>query len=350
MTSRQRILAAIRLETPDRVPVTPFGLGKLDPDGTVAKELIRTTDPILNVGSGNSVVFLGEGADTETVREGDTTVITIHTPKGDLVRKVRRTAITSATVKFPLETPEDVERFLSVPYVPPTANAAPFHAMVKRVGEEGVVMVGLGDAMCLPASWFSPEGFCLAWADTPDLVLELTSLAADRLNSHVKALCDEGVDAFRIVGGEYASVQLGPEGFDALVMPFDTELVDLMHRHDAIAYYHNHGPVTRFLDRFDELGIDALDPLEASPWGDVELKTAKSQIGDRVCLVGNLDDMEVVENRDVEEVKAMARECLEQAGPDGFLLGGTASGTYTERGARNFMALVEVSEEYGRSR
>lgn len=28
---------------------------------------------------------------------------------------------------------------------------------------------------------------------------------------------------------------------------------------------------------------------------------------------------------------------------------GTASGTYTERGARNFMALVEVAREYGRA-
>ena len=82
----------------------------------------------------------------------------------------------------------------------------------------------------------------------------------------------------------------------------------------------------------------------------MDLAEAKRRIGDRVCLVGNLDDMEVVETREVAEVKQMARACLEQAGPDGYLLGGTASGTYTERGARNFMALVEVAEEYGRSR
>ena len=349
MTSRERILSAIRLETPDRVPVTPFGLGKLDPDGAVARELIEKTDPILTVGYGANA-FIGSGVQITTTVDGDRTVTAIHTPKGDLTRVVRRTEITSATVKFPLETLDDVERFLSIPYVPPEIDSGLYHQRKDEVGEEALVMVGVGDGVCFPADWFSPEGFCLAWADDPEMVVKLTSIAADRVNACVDRLCSAGVEAFRIVGGEYASVQLGPKGFDALVMPFDAELVHTIHRHDAIAYYHNHGPVMQFLERFAELGVDAVDPFEAPPWGDCDLVEAKARIGDRVCLVGNLDDMEVVENRPVDEVQEMARALLEMAGPDGYLLGGTASGTYTERGARNFMALVEVAEAYGRSR
>jgi hypothetical protein len=56
-----------------------------------------------------------------------------------------------------------------------------------------------------------------------------------------------------------------------------------------------------------------------------------------------------MEKRSRKEIQDMAQQCLEQAGPDGYLLGGTASGTYTERGAENFIALVEVAEAYGRS-
>jgi hypothetical protein len=44
----------------------------------------------------------------------------------------------------------------------------------------------------------------------------------------------------------------------------------------------------------------------------------------------------------------MGRERLEAAGPDGFILGGTSSGTYTEHAVENFIALRELSEEvYG---
>ncbi|MCC7262477.1 MAG: hypothetical protein IT369_08150 [Candidatus Latescibacteria bacterium] len=347
MTSRQRILAAMRRERPDRVPVSPFTLGKLDLDDAFTWEFIRCTDPILSVGGGGQA-FLGGGARVESHAEGNDTITLIHTPRGPLRRVSRHNEITSATIEFPLKTPEDVQRFLSIPYVPPVIDPAPFHRLKERVGEEGLVTVGIENAVCLPAAWFSPEGFCLAWADTPDLVSELTRVASERALAYVEQLCRAGVDAFRIIGGEYASVQLGPQGFDALVMPFDPELVALMHRHGALAYYHNHGPVTQFLERFAELGIDALDPLEASPWGDCDLAEAKRRIGHRVCLVGNLDDMEVVESRSREEVCALGRLCLEQAGLEGFLLGGTASGTYSETGARNFMALVEVAREYGR--
>jgi hypothetical protein len=39
----------------------------------------------------------------------------------------------------------------------------------------------------------------------------------------------------------------------------------------------------------------------------------------------------------------MGRERLSAAGTKAFVLGGTASGTYGERGARAFMALAEAA-------
>ena len=50
MTSRQRLLAAMRFEKVDRVPVAPFTLGALDPDSETAAELIRKTDPFITTG------------------------------------------------------------------------------------------------------------------------------------------------------------------------------------------------------------------------------------------------------------------------------------------------------------
>ena len=97
-----------------------------------------------------------------------------------------------------------------------------------------------------------------------------------------------------------------------------------------------------FLADLRDLGIDALDPLEAPPWGDCDLAKAKEILAGRTCIVGNLDDMEVLEKYTEEEIRGIGRERIRQAGPDGFILGGTASGTFTERGARGFMTLVEA--------
>jgi uroporphyrinogen-III decarboxylase len=101
-----------------------------------------------------------------------------------------------------------------------------------------------------------------------------------------------------------------------------------------------------FLESFAALEIDALDPLEVPPYGNVDLADAKRRIGNRVCIVGGLDDMEILESLDEETVKDMGRKCIEAAGPDSYVLGGTASGTYTEKAARNFIALVDVAKEY----
>ncbi|NOY81074.1 MAG: hypothetical protein GXP31_08725 [Kiritimatiellaeota bacterium] len=345
MTSRERLLAAARHEKVDRVPVAPFGLGRLPPGGAVTRELISRTDPFLTCGIGNP--FLGKAARAESVQDGNMTVTTWHTPLGDLVHKRAHTDITSATVEFPLKTVCDIEKLLSIPFEPAEPNPPAFLALKNELGQEGVALAGIGTAVCLPAAWFSPEDFCLLWADAPDAMKQLVDVAAERLNDFVLKACRAGVADYRLVGGEYVTVQLGPSAVPDLLRGPDAELVEIIHRHGGIAYYHNHGPCMGFLDDFAGLGIDYLDPLEAPPWGDADLAKAAAALRSRVCMVGNLDDMEVIERLSEAEVKAIATERLEAAGTRGFVLGGTASGTYTEPAARNFIAMVDVAENFG---
>mgnify|MGYP000940616622 CR=1 FL=1 len=150
------------------------------------------------------------------------------------------------------------------------------------------------------------------------------------------------LEAFRIIGGEYASVQLGPDAFKRLCVKYDRALVDVMHKYGAVAHYHNHGPVMRYLEDFAAIGIDCIDPMEAPPWGDCDLREARRRLGDRLCFLGNLDDMEIIDKLPTEEVLAIARKRLDEAGDRGFILGGTSSGAYGEHGARNFIAMAEM--------
>lgn len=62
-------------------------------------------------------------------------------------------------------------------------------------------------------------------------------------------------------------------------------------------------------------------------------------------MVGGLDDMEVLESVDLETVKEMGRKYIKAAGAKRYILSGTTSGTYAEKAARNFIALVDVSME-----
>lgn len=344
MTSRERLLCAFACGTPDRVPVAPFGFGHVNPDSELGHELIRRTDILANLG-GAGGWFWGTELQQTVVTEGMTTTSTLHTPKGDLVQVDRRTEITHATVKFACRTADDVEKVLSVPYSPVAPDPTQYFAWEKRLGDEGLTLVGFNDAICTPAMLFSPEDFALLWVDAPDAFMALLHAAHERCLQAAEAACRAGIKAFRIIGGEYASTQLGPYAYRQTVTEPDSELVRLMHDHGAIVYYHNHGPVMKYLEMFADIGMDAADCFEAPPWGDCDLVQAKRTLQGRVCLVGNLDDMEVIDKFDEATVRAIAAERLQQAGPDGFVLGGTASGTYTERAARNFIAMADVAAQ-----
>ncbi|MHB1456008.1 MAG: uroporphyrinogen decarboxylase family protein [Armatimonadota bacterium] len=341
MTSKERILKTIQHETPDRVPVSPFTLGALDYASPMAQELIRKTDPFVRIVTGDEQ-FTGSLAIPRVQVDGDFTTLTYDTPKGPLTTRHQRTPIMEGTVEFAFRSHDDVDRFMAMPFSPIPIDMAPYRKWCDRIGDGGMVLMEIQSAICLPGCWFSPEDFCLWWADSPDTILELTRIASERVIDHVHGLCHAGVDGFRIVGGELVTVQLGPRAFDSLVTPFDSELIDVMHAHGAVVYYHNHGPMAPCLDKLANLGMDMLDPLEAAPWGDVEIGDAVRRVSDRICLVGNLDDMEIINALPTAEVLDIAEERLASAGNSGFILGGTASGTYTEHGARNFIAMADM--------
>jgi uroporphyrinogen-III decarboxylase len=340
MTSRERLLCAFHCGTPDRVPVAPFGFGHVNPDSEVGLRLVAETDFIQCVGGAGS--FFGAGLQMTTETDGDRTITVIQTPRGPLRSVRRRTAVTTAQVEFPCKTADDVEKLLSVPYQPPTIDPTHFIRWKDRIGDEGVVLFGFNDAICTPASFFSPEDFCLLWAEAPDAFLELIRVTNERICEQAEACCRAGIDAFRVIGGEYASTQLGPQAYASTVTEPDSELVRVMHDHGALVYYHNHGPVMRYLELIAQIGMDACDCFEAPPWGDCDLRAAHAQIGDRVCIVGNLDDMEIIDKLPTDQVLAIAAQRLDEAGPTAFVLGGTASGTYTERGAENFIAMARM--------
>ena len=348
LTSRERITRAIHHEAVDRVPVTPFGLGQLEYDDVLARQLIVTTDPFLPVGLGGTI-FTGKhfaervSAHTD---EGDV-VWQINTPRSILAQRYRRIGESGYTVEFPCRSGDDVAEYLRIPFEPEEPDASHFRSLRQIYGDTAFVIADIPDAVSFLGEILSPTDFSLLWADQPDFVRTVVTRAQERLLVFVEKACRTGVDAFRITGAEYVTRQFGPEAYNALCRDQDKELVDALHRHDALAYYHVHGDVNQYLEPFASLGIDILDPVEAAPYGDVDLADAKRRIGADVCLVGGVDDLELVDQPDAGAVRDAGRACLEACGTIGYCLGGTASGAYGPDGARNFIALVDVAQEFG---
>jgi len=343
MTSRQRMVAAIRHEEPDRVPVSPWGLGRLTRGQPLTEELVARTDPWLEMGSGINV-WGGADAPVEWRREGNTVRTVVHAPGRDLTAVRTTTQQTTAATEYLCKSVEDIEALLAIPYKRPRIDVEAFLAHKARVAEDGLAVLGVANGLCLPNEVLGTEYCCYLWATQPDIIRHMVSLAAGRIYDALEEAVSGGVDCVRIIGGEYATQLMGPKAWEELVVPHDRPLVEMLHAHGAIAHYHNHGNMQRFIERIADLGVDSLDPIEQPPYGDMEMDEAFRRVGDRVCLVGGLDDMEVLETRPLDDVRRMGAELIERVGRRGWMLGGTSSGIYTERAARAFLALVDVAE------
>ena len=97
-------------------------------------------------------------------------------PKGNLTQRYRRIHVTGCMMEFPCKNAEDVGKHLSIPFQPSNPNVEGFLACHAEIGEEGLVLAGIGDAICLPATILSPEGMCLLWIEAPELMQRLIGL------------------------------------------------------------------------------------------------------------------------------------------------------------------------------
>jgi uroporphyrinogen-III decarboxylase len=139
--------------------------------------------------------------------------------------------------------------------------------------------------------------------------------------------------------------------FEEYVFPYDKVVYDVLHRHGGKLRIHCHGACMQFLERFAEMGVDAIEPLEAPPFGDVDLAEAKRRVGGRMLLSGNVNST-LFTTMTAAEVRAEVRQAIRAgARGGGFTLrttGGSA-GTGSVQTQAQLAKVLENCEVYFRA-
>ena len=111
-----------------------------------------------------------------------------------------------------------------------------------------------------------------------------------------------------------------------------------------VKLYHNDADVTACLDHLPDCGFNVLN------WGkQTDIAEVKARVGSRMCLMGNVNPLEVGVRGTPEEVRAATREVLDKSGGEGIILsvgGGTSPGMPRE----NIRAMLGALEEYNAGR
>jgi len=340
VTSSERLLGAFQRKPIDRVPVHLYDFCEYTDEWKLNDESYR---PVVEYARkySDSLVMYGPPAKNEKIfmtssdefelkkrhrREQDALVTEydIETPKGLLrfVTKESDNIHTTWRVKHVLETEEDVEKFLSIPYEPVEYDFSGFYKLQKEVGQRGLMFPGIADPLCLVAELFHFSDFTV-WAMTRrDTFTRLCDVMWQRIKDYIGAMLDEGLGpVYRLVGPEYATPPyLPPELFKEYVVKYDREIIRMLHEAGHMVQMHCHGKIARVLHLIEECQPDALDPLEPPPDGDIELAELKKRIGHKITLCGNME-MRDFEVGAPEEIDLKVRKIMEDAkGGGGFIL------------------------------
>lgn len=302
-----------------------------------------------------------KGVSVEVVQEdrGDLSWMrrTFHTPAGDLSEEIvflypgRRTGPHPSPVRRePLvKGPEDVDKICFLLLDPQKQMLGTnFPEIMEIIGDRGLLQVGVGGGSTMVRVMGRQEAM-FAYFDDRDMFDRLLEVFMEYHLAIVKEVLEAGVQIiyngwhdFGVSGG------WSPRIYREAFKPAIKAVADLVHSYDALYLYFDNGAIRPLLKDVAEVGTDILSGLCPPPVGDVDLAEAKALIGDRVCLLGNVDTIYVVQKGTPEQVREVVRDAIRAAAPGGGYILGTGDCFFQETPRENIQAFVESGREFGR--
>ena len=360
MTPDERVLAALRRQQPDRVPVflylNPWAKNWYNQDPSYADVLAACAeyeDVVYDWGFPQGLFFTA--AKVETANRdlgGGHTETTWRTPAGPLTTVSRKDWRGGGLVKRWITKVADVERALYIPYVPPRPDLSPFFAERERLKGRAVAQVTFADPICC-AGWIEEETLAIWTIEERPLLKRFLDAMYQRVMDHLRYCLDKGVGPICYFNGpEYALPPLmSPRDFDEFVVEYDRELIRLIHSYPGMyTIIHSHGRVNNFLERFVAIGTDGLNVLEPPPIGDVILADAKRRVGERMCLIGNIQYDDLARGS-AHEIEALVRDAIRQGGPGGGFILSPCASPYERplppKASANLIHYLKMGRRYG---
>ena len=136
---------------------------------------------------------------------------------------------------------------------------------------------------------------------------------------------------------------MGGNMFEEYVFQYDKPVNDIVHRHGGKLRAHCHDKVMDLLERFSEMGIDGIEPLEPPPFGDVDLAKAKKMVGDRMMLSGNVITQDFM-YIGADEVKRRVEKTISEGAPGGGFSLRTTGGHAATGSVKTNEQMIKVLE------
>ena len=335
MTSRERVLAALRREEPDRVPYCELAI-----DRVLAQQILgwgESDDQAANL-----------EANAYTIEEARAVAEFL---KFDNLSYCLRAPVYAHKISgqdgrlFYGEGMIQTEADLSLLELPDPYSDELYAEAEKFVGQKGDYaawfVTRLGIFPTILSMGF--ENFSVAIYENRSFVEEVLDRYVDWMVVVAERMCRLDFDVFVTTDDMAFNTApfFSPEVFHDLVLPRYRKVAEKITLPWII---HSDGNILPFLDDMMDLGIAGLHPIEK---GAMDIKDMKQRYGDRLCLLGNVD-LNILCIGTLEDVENEVSGLIRDVGPGGgyVVTSGNSLAGYLR--PENVVRLSESVQKYGR--
>jgi uroporphyrinogen decarboxylase len=180
---------------------------------------------------------------------------------------------------------------------------------------------------------------------------EFIHLIANRVTEYnlqqLDMLASAGLDVL-VVEDDIAatkSLLISPKHFMEFVNPYNRKLVGRAHELGLKIVRHSDGNLWSIIDILIDSGYDGLNPLE--PQAGMDLKKVKDTYGGKICLLGNIDCKELLPAGTTDQIEAAVKQAIDvAAGGGGYILCDSNS-LHPGVNPENCIAMFEATKKYG---
>ena len=215
---------------------------------------------------------------------------------------------------------------------------------VQRFGGEKAIVFRLRDAYSMPRYLLGMENLMIQMVGEPDFVQAVIDIVVDYYLAMARCASELGADVFW-TSDDYCDKRgpvMGAPRWRSLCLPGLTRLIQEVKKLDKPFIKHCDGNIIPIIQDLVDAGIDCIDPIDTG--AGVELADIKARFGNRIAIKGGVPVTLLCEGSP-EQVRACVQECVEIAGPKGYILSSTSDITASVN-PENYTAMLDAWREY----
>ena len=148
--------------------------------------------------------------------------------------------------------------------------------------------------------------------------------------------------------GMQQSLLISPDMYRQLLKPIHADFISFIKaRTDAKVFFHSDGDIFDVMDDLVEIGVDILNPVQTSAGRMANLEGLKTRYGKEIVFCGAIDTHRILPHGTPEEVRQEVRRVVRLLGPGGGFMVGAVHTIMNDVPAENILAMVDAVEEFG---